>query len=320
MRLTDYLLNCKQLNFHSGCPDGIIARNILLKALHNSADLDVVPRQAGTKNSIVHPAIFVDMSPAEDQFLEVLQNGGVIMDHHSTVKHLFDKYMEEFPDQLMWGENDKAGSGAWLAWLAVSGIAQERNLPCTRQMQNAAHLASLGDTWQKDHKQFDLARAFANLVDLVGNDYNGLYEELELAQLLWASKKKAFARSAEKAIWRDICGKRVAFTNSLKTSDVAELLRGLGANIIVGYAELFDVDRKQEWVGFSLRSDESFNCAAFAKLHGGGGHPPAAGFGQPLKDVHSASGSALEWVEKELKSYLAPDNGHPDTDIFGWGI
>jgi oligoribonuclease NrnB/cAMP/cGMP phosphodiesterase (DHH superfamily) len=241
------------------------------------------------------------MSPPEDQFLEVLQNGGVIMDHHTTVKHLFDQHMEEFSHQLLWGENDRSESGAVLAFIAIKPLVYRDNIVLT--MQRAAQLVGLGDTWQKDHPDFELARAFANLVDLVGNDYEGLYEERELAEKLWASKKKAFARSAEKAIWREVLDKRVAFVNTLKTSDVAELLRAKGANIIVGFAEMYDPDRQVEWVGFSMRSDESWDCSAFAKKYGGGGHVPAAGFGQVRDEVMAGQGNTIDWFCRRLHAH-----------------
>lgn len=301
-KLGQFLLGCKQLNFHAGCPDGIIARNILVQTLRNT-DLQLVPRRPGVKDSIVHPAIFVDMSPSEDQFLEVLQQGGVIMDHHVTVKHLFDKHSEAFPDQLLWGENALAQSGAVLAYMACDDLVRNSTGNPGRAMLRAAHLVGLGDTWQKDHEDFELARAFANLVDLVGNDYEGLYEETELAEKLWASKKKAFVRSAEKAIWRDVLDKRVAFVNTLKTSDVAELLRAKGANIIVGYGEMFDPDRQVEWIAFSMRSDETWDCAAFAKKYGGGGHVPAAGFGQEMSEVHCGQGNTIDWFCRRLHAH-----------------
>jgi hypothetical protein len=302
--ISDYLLKCRQLNTHGGCPDGILARNILLKALEPlGAKLTVVPRRPGVKDSIVHPAIFVDMSPPEDQFLEVLQQGGVIMDHHVTVKHLFEQYADQFPDQLLWGENDLAQSGAVLAYEACASLVRNSTDNLERAMKRASYLVGLGDTWQKDHPDFELARAFANLIDLIGNDYEGLLEETELAEKLWASKKKEFARSAEKALWRDVLDKRVAFINTLKTSDVAELLRAKGANIIVGFAEIYDPERQVEWIGFSMRSDGSWDCSAFAKKYGGGGHVPAAGFGQERDEVMVGRGNTIDWFCKHLYAH-----------------
>ena len=307
--LTPSLLNCKQINFHGGCPDGIISRNILVTALKflGVTGLDLVPRRPGVKNSTIHPAVFVDMSPAtEEEFLEVLQNGGFILDHHASNKWMFDKYEAEFSAQLLWGENDRAQSGAWLAWTAVSSLLYPYDLEGTsdlcEKIKNAAHMASVYDTWHTEHSSFELAQAFANLVVLIGNDYTGFYEEEDLAQMLWESKKKAIARSAEKAIWRDVKGLRVAFVNTLKTSDVSELLRQKGANLVVGHAEFFDVERNIEWLAFSLRGDDNFDCAAFALAHGGGGHKPAAGFGMPLADLlNSSEGNVYNWIQKELQ-------------------
>jgi oligoribonuclease NrnB/cAMP/cGMP phosphodiesterase (DHH superfamily) len=308
-KLTPSLAECNQINFHGGCPDGIISRNILVTALEflGVTGLDLVPRRPGVKNSTIHPAVFVDMSPAtEEEFLEVLQKGGFILDHHASNKWMFDKYEAEFSAQLLWGENDRAQSGAWLAWTAVSSLLYPYDLEGTsdlcEKIKNAAHLASVYDTWHTEHSSFELAQAFANLVMLIGNDYDGFYEEKDLALMLWASKKKAVARSAEKAIWRDILGKRVAFINSLKTSNVSELLRQQGANLIVGHAEMFDSERGQEWLGFSMRSDGSFDCSIFALAHGGGGHKPAAGFGMPLADLHkSPQGNVYDWFTNELQ-------------------
>jgi hypothetical protein len=105
------------------------------------------------------------------------------------------------------------------------------------------------------------------------------------ARITWAGKIKyeAGLRRAERAL-RDAYrfetpkGTRVAVFEGVKmTSDAADMSDAI--DLVVGFD--YFVDKGIPKAIFSTRSRTDFDCGAFCKAQGGGGHTKAAGFNVP---------------------------------------
>lgn len=321
-KLFNRIAEVNRVYFHAGCADGIMARNIFRLVLEdlsfNRPDLQEklndssfwFPASPSSKLTIHPTSIFFDMAPKADQFEDFLKAGALVFDHHSSNKHLFDKYKDQYPDQLFFSED---GSGTWLAYEVAeiysmySGIKKigSNNLYSLFDLCKVASYISASDTWnQSDPIKFDTGRALAILIGMIGNDYWDIPDSyfINTAKEMYKASEKRMIRHAEKVEIVDHCGVKIGFMNTNEdTSNMAEYLRNsIGLNLLVGYMHTIDKDTKELLTTFSMRSDDNFSCKDISLRNGGGGHDKASGMIIPrVLDVVSFIKSEVEQIKGE---------------------
>jgi hypothetical protein len=286
----EVLANIKTVYYHGSCPDGIGARQIL-----KGTPMIVrwIPYYFSEFTEIPYDALFVDCSPKSHQVEEVLMRGGAIAEHHDSFMTSFIQLQEKYPKQLLFGENLLVESGAKLA---VHLVEQMRGC-ITDETKNIAHLLSISDTWQNDDPAFGFARQIAGYIAFFGNDFcmelgqlQDMTDTIEAFGKVQQRKQTALAMSA---IRLEAEGYRIAFINELNMSNAAEILRNEGNDIIVGFMVKYEANEQRNIAIFSMRSNDKFDCAAFAKDNGGGGHKAAAGFSEGYDTIQSPIQSFL---------------------------
>ena len=287
----EILANIKTVYYHGSCPDGIGARQILKDT---PMIVRWVPYYFQELTEIPFNALFVDCSPKPHQVEEVLAKGGAIAEHHDSFATSFASLRNTYPNQLLFGENDKVESGVRLA---VS-LVEQMNGCITEDAKAIATLLSISDTWQSTHPAFGFARMVAGYIAFFGNDFNLNLGELQnmiptIEAFGKVQERKQYGL-AKNAIRLEAEGYKIAFINELNMSNAAEILRNEGNDIIVGYTLKFEPDENRNVAIFSLRSNDKFDCAAFCKANGGGGHKAAAGFSEGYDTIQSPIQSFLE--------------------------
>jgi hypothetical protein len=274
--------NVQRLYFHSYCPDGILGRNFLLKHIQFKNRRNpkfLYPFAPYDKISVIPDALFVDCCPASDLLKDFLDCGARVLDHHAS---RYDELMlmkEQYPDQIIFGDNEKSESGAVLAY-KVSVNHSDIFIPDEKE---AAELAGIADCFTKEDPRFDHARAQALLLHQLGNSYYDIpsYHDLYLADMMFKTDQVRTKACSKNCILREMHGFKVAFYNGgAPISDLAEVLRQEGVNLIVGYEHMLITSGTEscEAITVSLRSDETINARTIASYYMGGGHDRAAGF------------------------------------------
>ena len=314
--ISDELINklkvCKRVYFHSNCPDGIISRNLLHYLRSNGLNdfdgtVEYVSQNPGKPAEVVEGAVFVDLSPIPEQYEAFLKAGAVILDHHNTVLPLVEQFKDEYPDQLLFGETDKVESGAWLVYLCLDKWMQttpfvSRN---TSHFRIIAKMIAIGDCWDKSNPEaFENARSLGKYIGLYGNDYTEIpgMEFISRSQEYGRLTRDNTARTAKTHIMRQYKGLNIAFFNTREgISDLAEVAREkFNADLVVSWYQQ-SVKNDGEVTSFSLRSNDNFDCGAFAKnFKGGGGHIHAAGFQIP------GLLSGIDWFLASLETKWTP--------------
>jgi nanoRNase/pAp phosphatase (c-di-AMP/oligoRNAs hydrolase) len=103
-----------------------------------------------------------------------------------------------------------------------------------------------------------------------------------LGRLLVEKQNADVVRACEKG-WRFTTDKglRVIVIGSVMlTSDAADLEKDV--DLVVGFFYTHDQGAERPTLVLSTRSRTTFDCGAFCKAHGGGGHTKAAGCSFPL--------------------------------------
>lgn len=276
------MLNLNSINtvfYHGSCADGVIAREVL--KLHLQDSVEYVPFYFQELDTLPEKALFIDCSPVDSQIEDCLQRGCLIVDHHESYRRHYEALGGTYGAQMAFGENSKAESGAALAVKVLEGVCGRgyvRNL-LAPDGEDVVRLISLGDTWRTTHTDFQLARKFSNFILLWGNafafDIRTLRQQLPIIEALAEIDRLKTESQVVSAIRTLHCGLKIAFINKPKISDAAEILRNQeGTDLVVGWSIRLDKERVQ--TTYSLRS-QTFNCEAFAKAQGGGGHKSAAG-------------------------------------------
>ena len=104
---------------------------------------------------------------------------------------------------------------------------------------------------------------------------------MAVGKLIFVNRLSKAKVCAQEAYDVTVNGLRVAVFNDHDrlTSDVAEILRQEGFNIIAGFFYSKAGEHSQSpLLCYSLRSDGSLNVASLAKMFGGNGHTKAAGY------------------------------------------
>jgi hypothetical protein len=242
------------------------------------------------RNLEVRPdTIFADFSPHSDQVDDFVKAEAVVLDHHRTAKDIVGAFgpLGVFGDEA----KDPGVCGAVLVFREVCLPllqAQEGNRSTvTRQLEDFATLSGIRDTWQRKSPRWQEACEQAAALDFWPWEYlDGLpvshwRGRLEIGPVLYQKKLKAAKKFGDGAYrFTTEKGVRIAIFEGLKmSSDVAEYLH-TEVDLVIGF-DVFLVDGTPSMV-FSTRSHTDFDCSAFCKAHGGGGHTRAAGFSRAL--------------------------------------
>lgn len=302
----DNLISIQSVYFHGSCADGIIAREIL--KTNASTKIKYIPYYFDELKTIPEKALFIDCSPKPHQVEECLKRGCLIADHHDTFKDSFMKFNDVYPNAMMFGENEKAESGAVLAYRLFKKM---KGYVANEELSDVADLIGISDTWHTEHKDFEFSRKLAKYVTFFGNDFSESLqilldpEGIALINAMGAVFQRESIKHAKSAL-SFFAGSRqlkVFFINDLNISDAAEILRNdKGADLVVGWKVQTDANphgNGDPITVFTLRSNDRFDCRTFAQAHGGGGHTRAAGFSMPF-DFKSPV-SPMSWLMSELE-------------------
>lgn len=292
----DILKGVNRIIVHGNCPDGMASAILLYDALKIEPEFHTHGMDNFQNLKITPNTLFCDICPPEhlvDQFVDA---GGIVLDHHKAAEHLVKRFGERgvFAD-----EKDEPGvSGGTLAYQEVWFPSMNRHLNKGFTFaKQFARLAGIRDTWQKHEEHWEVAchqaagltfypwKHWKNEVDRNGRDgdkYLQFRDEMAVGKLIFENRmSKAQVCADEAHIVTNEKGLRVAVFNDHDhlTSDVADILRAEGVNVIAGffYSKASE-DSPYPVLCYSLRSDGSFDVSEFAQRFGGGGHTKAAGY------------------------------------------
>lgn len=287
------LLAVKTIVVHDKCPDGIISALILQDALGDVAVKFVQYQTPEADALVAEPGmLFCDFSPPPNRAEDFVKVGAIVLDHHKTAEAVV---------RLFGGDGiyaDEPGvSGATLAYREVWRPIYEsvkddpsRN-KCSQHpafIEETATIAGIRDTWQKTDPRWEDACIQAQGVLFPPMEYftnNGdMILGSEWRKLLWCGKirldkiRKTAARAVRDGFkFTTPKGTKVVVFSGVKlASDAAEVPEAADFDLIVGF-DVF-VDHGVPKLICSTRSRKEFDCAAFCKANGGGGHLRAAGF------------------------------------------
>jgi len=311
----DKISHINHIVVHDNCSDGTASALLLKHCLPNAKVSFVQYKTRQHQTLPVEPGtIFADFSPHEDQVDDFIGMGAVVLDHHKTQQGVVEAFGENgvFGDE----KKDPGVCGALLVFREVFKPLMESygktvpNTPDIDKIQDFATLIGIRDTWQNKHERWHEAREVSEAIDFWPWDSHkslrDLDAKLEIGPILLERKLKTAKKKGDDA-WRftTSSGTRVAVIEGVKlTSDTAEYL-DTNVDLLVGF-NIFMIDGEPSIV-FSTRSHTFFDCASFAKVHGGGGHTKAAGFAGKLdpKDPqpHTLIRRVVEHYELTGKKY-----------------
>jgi hypothetical protein len=272
----------------------------------------------GTKEHRELPAdeglVFVDFSPPPDRVKEFVAAGSIVLDHHKTAKGVVDAFGEGgvFGDEV----SEPGVSGAVLAFRHVwQPLAEGRDAKEKASAERFATLAGIRDTWQNKSPSWDEACWQSSSLFFFGDwlELQHLFanpEELArrqaVGQALTTRHRRDVARAVDKGCrFTSEKGTRVVvIADAVLTSDAAELV-DKDADLLIGFS--FEAaEGLNAMMRLSTRSHTTFDCSAFAKTHGGGGHTKAAGFNVALPSASSVAMPAegpYAFVANLLRAY-----------------
>jgi oligoribonuclease NrnB/cAMP/cGMP phosphodiesterase (DHH superfamily) len=321
--LINNILKAKTVYYHSGCPDGIIAREFIFRTLTEGMNKPCTavfePYFPGNKLTVTDNCVFIDVAPIQEQYEDFLKAGSVIMDHHITNKPSnYDELDIAYPDQLRFGLNANNESGAQLAFECLEFHLKAKGyIGFTGSIErHIANLIAIGDCWDTKSPFFEKARFLGQYIAMYGNDYDkGIPGQnfIEQAYEYGRLRKRSFERTVKKVIIQQFSMSvpervmKIAFMNTHDgISDVSEILRiEQNIDLIVGWIiqKILIDGVPTDVISYSLRSNDKFDCSKFAKYCNirGGGHPKAAGFIINLSETNRLNG--MDYFMQLLATY-----------------
>ncbi len=268
----------KQIIVHADCPDGL-ASAMILRLRYPEATVHFL--QYNTPElAAFQPApgqVWCDFSPPVDRAAEFVAAGAYVLDHHKTAKDVVAMFGER---GLFADEKEQPGvSGAVLA---------AKFTDASPEVTSFARIVGVRDTWQKNSPLWKEACDFSEALMFWPSDTwlytppSGWYGLTGVGHIL-ESKHQELCKKTLKDACRVIVNRlsledlRVVIFQgpSHVASDAAEI-EGPMADVVVGFS--YFVENENSFVSYSVRSRGTFDCGAFAKQHGGGGHSGAGGF------------------------------------------
>jgi len=326
---------------HDNCADGtasaILVHDALPEARIEFVQYGTPEYKALTPEAGEGVGMFVDFSPPADKAQAFADAGWLILDHHRGAQDVVKTFSTNgvFADETL----DPGVSGAVLAfrhvWNPLARSASSQNFvrlgdPVHSFANQLAILAGIRDTWQRDHAWWHDACAQAEVLHFFPNDYwmatsldriaKGWDDISKIGELLLQKNAKRVDEAIKNGYrFTSKKGTRViVFEGVIETSDAAEKL-GDSVDLAIGFrtvcepevfVQAFDIPQQPKYI-FSTRSHTHFNCAAFAKRFGGGGHTKAAGFARAFttsKDpasLHPFGENPFSFVETCVRLFEA---------------
>lgn len=278
----------KHIVVHANCADGMTSAMILKDAIPQ-ATVEFVQygTEAYTKLVASEGMLFCDIAPPEARVQEFLAVEAIVLDHHKSTKQLCSAFIRvglgAFGDETA----NPGVSGGVLAyeevWLPLMG---DRVTPHTNDIvKSLATLAGIRDTWQKQDSRWIQACEQAEALSFWPQEHvlstpRDKWSDLLVIGHIVYNRKLDRAVKCAASSFQFVTDQKLtrvaAFEGMRASSDAAEIL-GDSVDLVIGFS-MFLNEYKQLTMGFSCRSHTDFDCLAFAKAHGGGGHTKAAGF------------------------------------------
>lgn len=290
---------------HGNCSDGLVCALQLQDAMPRARIHFLVygtPEHRGIKPHA--GALFADMSPWMPDGAEARAEriaawrdaGAIILDHHKTARDV----VEGMGGRGVFGDEATQPGicGATLVYNIVTPHSR-REVAGGTWLRRIVRLAGIRDTWQRSSDEWCQAveqHAWLSGLPrqwLMDTGLEGIRDQHidEAGAFLLDEHQERVQRAADSALLHVTAkGTRVRIVPDPggTISDVAELI-DTAADLIVGFQ--YRAQNGGLALNLSLRSHTTFDCAAFAKAHGGGGHTKAAG----------CTLSTAEWDANPLK-------------------
>lgn len=262
--------------YHGDCPDGFGAAWSVWKKFTNT--VRYIPGFYGAPPPNFPPesrVLIVDFSFSRPVAEALAQKVYEIklLDHHQTAADMLG--------DLPWCEFDMSHSGAYLAWKYIHDseppdfikYIEDRDLWLFKLPHSREFSAALS-SYPRDFVIWEgLAEAGIDKLKLDGGPILRL-------------QAQKVEEMVAKAFWKDIGGFRVPVTNaSVFFSEVGDRLCQIHPTAPFS-AYFYDrADGKRQW---GLRSPGRMDVSKIAKSFGGGGHPGAAGYLEPIATQREA--------------------------------
>lgn len=303
----DKLRAVQTLVTHDSCGDGTGSALLIKDAL---PEAEVVFVQHGTdafKTLQAKPGmLFCDIIPPADRADEFIAAGALVLDHHRTARSVVERFGE---NGIFADENQEPGvSGTMLAYQHVwKPLCEAEATPWLRGwVEQFATLVGIRDTWQNRDPRWEAACEQNHLLFFMPNTEwlkMGLrHVATEYEHFEWVGE--VLARKQAKAVQKSINGgvrltsrkgsKILVFNSKSNTSDAAEKL-GREVDAIIGFG--YEADNGVPHLILSCRSHADFDCSAFSRRLGGGGHTKAAGASLPLPENENPYQTILRLVD-----------------------
>lgn len=316
------LKDVKSIITHDHCADGMASALILHDALPDASIRFIQHGTEELKNLQAEPGmLFCDFAPPEARVQEFIDAGAVVLDHHKKQEHIVRAFGERgvFADE----KKDVGVSGAvlafnhvwWPIWSELYGTGLGF-IEFTAWIRGFAVLAGIRDTWQKQSSRWREACAQASVLrfydadswlaekDIFTNPRREWWEErMKLGEFLFSKQEKTVQKVVQKAYRFTSASKGtrvVLFEGVQLSSDAADLI-DKEADLVVGFN--YEIDEGRTKLILSTRSHTTFDCGAFSKSHGGGGHTFAAGFNIPFTPNSAPQQDPFTLVEALVNQY-----------------
>ena len=263
--------------YHANCTDGFGAAWAAWRKYGYGTDIQYIPVRHGDNMPIINSKFkiyILDFSYDYDDILKLHKRHGVdnviLLDHHETA---IDK-VGGLPNCTI----DLEHSGAYMAWRHFHPKSQVPWL--IRYVQDR-------DLWKWELDDSKAVSMYIHSREFNFNVWDEMHGSLETNREPLVEKGYAILAYQQTHIqrvisnaWIDtIVGYEVPVVNSpLFQSEIGhELLKQYPEALFAGI--YYEYDNRRNW---SLRSREGFNVNQIAQSFGGGGHPQAAGFSEPI--------------------------------------
>lgn len=304
------LRQVKRIVTHANCGDGMASAMILRDAFNHIPAVEFMHYDTPEHRNmeVTEGVIFCDFSPHPDLADQFLEAGAIVIDHHKTAKPIVSQFVKAGQGVFGDEELEPGVCGATLAynhvWKANPTGAQHPNIDA--RVREFALIAGVYDTWLTGSQYWD--EAVRQQEALKFWDPGVLLEArpsqwdkfLGIGATLVSRKSDAVDRAIKSSVRQNADGLRVCmFQGVTETSMAAEWL-GEETDLVVGFDYMADDGLPK--IIYSLRSHTGFDCGAFCKDHGGGGHTAAAGFKQQARsDPYSQFLAILfQWQQRQL--------------------
>lgn len=298
----------KTIIAHDSCPDGIVSA-LIVRDVFPEAQIKFVQYDTKEHESLeaTESTIFVDFSPPRHRVREFIEAGAIVLDHHITAKET----VEAFGPNGVYAK-DPGISGAVLAfnevWLPNNN---QNNSAWEAKLHDIAILTGIRDTWCKSHPRFVEAGYQSSSIMFMPTEFYKTASAKEVfgsfwPKLEWAGKIATMKHQehTERVVEK---GLRFVSKKGTRTLVLEGVSHSTGASevatdIDLVFAFSFIVEEEPKMI-VSTRSRSNFDCAAFAKFNGGGGHLRAAGFSirNPQKSPYIEARDLVETFETALK-------------------